>query len=121
MQRSRCSACLSDQNRGNILEAGLPQAVVSLLEGYTDLVPAALQTDPLPLSIPHLQVIKTAVGLLLNASLGYGVNFIHMLVIGTNFDHRPRQVQTYIAGDRHDTRATLIRPIPYELLDEKHD
>lgn len=60
-----------DQNRGNILEAGLPQAVVSLLEGYTDLVPAALQTDPLPLSIPHLQVIKTAVGLLLNASLGY--------------------------------------------------
>ncbi|KAL4074475.1 hypothetical protein V8B97DRAFT_1697314 [Scleroderma yunnanense] len=60
-----------DENRGYILEAGLPQAVVSLLEGYTDLVPAGLQTNPLSLSIPHLQVIKTAVGLLLNASIDY--------------------------------------------------
>lgn len=103
------------------MEAGLPQAVVSLLEGYTDLVPAALQTDPLPLSITHLQVIKTAVGLLLNASLGYGMNFIHILTFGTNPDHRPGQVQTYIARGRHDTRATVVRPIPCELLDEKHD
>ena len=115
-----CSACLSDQNRGNILEAGLPQAVVSLLEGYADLVPAGFQADPLPLSTPHLQVIKTAVGLLLNASLGYGVKSIRIFVIRTNLDHRPGQVQTYIVRGRHDTRATVVRFIPCDLLDEKH-
>ncbi|KAF9227969.1 hypothetical protein BS17DRAFT_774550 [Gyrodon lividus] len=60
-----------DRNRGQLLEAGFPQAVVSLLEGYADNLPPEAQTDPLPLSISHLQVIKTAVGVLLNSSLGY--------------------------------------------------
>ncbi|KIJ06186.1 hypothetical protein PAXINDRAFT_20608 [Paxillus involutus ATCC 200175] len=60
-----------DQNRGQLLEAGFPQAVVSLLEGYADNVPPEPQVDPLPLSISHLQVIKTAIGVLLNSSLGY--------------------------------------------------
>ncbi|KAI6039034.1 hypothetical protein EDC04DRAFT_3112751 [Pisolithus marmoratus] len=60
-----------DQNRGNLLEAGFPQAVVSLLEGYSELVPSGLRPDPLPLSIPHLEVIKIAIGVLLNTSLGF--------------------------------------------------
>lgn len=64
----------SDQNRGQLLEAGFPQAIVSLLEGYTDQLPTHPQVDPLPLSISHLQVIKTAVGFLLNSSLGYGMS-----------------------------------------------
>ncbi|EGN93229.1 hypothetical protein SERLA73DRAFT_64433 [Serpula lacrymans var. lacrymans S7.3] len=60
-----------DQNRFQLLEARFPQAIVSLLEGYADTVPSGLQKDPLPLSIPHLKVIKTAIGVLLNASIGY--------------------------------------------------
>lgn len=60
-----------DQNRGHLLEAGFPQAVVSLLEGYTDTIPEEPQMDPLPMSIAHLQVVKTAVGVLLNATLTY--------------------------------------------------
>ncbi|KAG1831826.1 hypothetical protein EV424DRAFT_129864 [Suillus variegatus] len=60
-----------DQNRGHLLEAGFPQAVVSLLEGYTDTIPEEPQVDPFPMSIAHLQVVKTAVGVLLNATLTY--------------------------------------------------
>lgn len=60
-----------DQNRGNLLEAGFPQAVVSLLEGYSELAPSSPRANPLPLSIPHLEVIKTAIGVLLNTSLGF--------------------------------------------------
>lgn len=60
-----------DQNRGHLLEAGFPQAVVSLLEGYTDTIPEEPQMDPFPMSIAHLQVVKTAVGVLLNATLTY--------------------------------------------------
>ncbi|KAH7889737.1 hypothetical protein F5I97DRAFT_1802615 [Phlebopus sp. FC_14] len=60
-----------DQNRGHILEAGFPQAIVSLLEGYAENIPRGPQEDPLPLPIIHLQIIRAAVGLLLNASLGY--------------------------------------------------
>ncbi|KAG8217480.1 hypothetical protein J3R82DRAFT_5625 [Butyriboletus roseoflavus] len=60
-----------DQNRGQLLEAGFPQATVSLLEGYADQLPTQPQVNPLPLSISHLQVIKTAIGFLLNSSLGY--------------------------------------------------
>ncbi|OJA21616.1 hypothetical protein AZE42_01687 [Rhizopogon vesiculosus] len=63
-----------DQNRGHLLEAGFPQAVVSLLEGYTETIPEEPQMDPFPMSIAHLQVVKTAIGVLLNAALTYGIN-----------------------------------------------
>ncbi|KAI0950311.1 hypothetical protein AcV7_008820 [Taiwanofungus camphoratus] len=59
-----------DENRSLLLEAGFPQTVVSLLEGYTE----SIQSDnagALPLSIQDLKVVKTAIGLLLNASIGY--------------------------------------------------
>ncbi|KAH7930821.1 hypothetical protein BV22DRAFT_1101534 [Leucogyrophana mollusca] len=60
-----------DPNRGQLLDAGFPQAIVSLLEGYADTVPSGPLSDPLPLSIPNLQVAKTAIGVLLNASVNY--------------------------------------------------
>lgn len=67
------SGKLVDQNRQYLLDSGFPQAVVSLLEGYLELLPPGPGSDPLPLSISHLLVIKTAIGVLLNASLGYSM------------------------------------------------
>ncbi|KAI0037949.1 class II aaRS and biotin synthetase [Auriscalpium vulgare] len=61
-----------DVNRGLLLEAGFPQTIVSILEGYVDLIPADHASQLLPLSIPHLKVAKTAIGILLNATVGYG-------------------------------------------------
>lgn len=46
--------------------------VVSLLEGYAEQLPASPQETPLQLAVPHLKVIKTAIGVVLNLSLGYG-------------------------------------------------
>lgn len=51
----------------------MPQAIMSLLEGYADSVPPpSIHVTPLPLSVPHLKVVRTAIGALLNASLNYG-------------------------------------------------
>lgn len=60
-----------DENRGYLLEAGFPQIVLNILEGYADLIPSPPPLTPLTLSIPHLKVIRTAIGVLLNAILGY--------------------------------------------------
>lgn len=62
----------TDENRGQLLEAGLPQAMVSLLEGYAETIPPEPHSRPLPLSIADLKVVRTAIGVLLNASIGYG-------------------------------------------------
>ncbi len=73
MQGSWCLAILAafwlffdasflDDNRGALLSAGFLQAVVSLLEGYARLMPPPPQTEPLPLSIDHLKVVRTAIG-----------------------------------------------------------
>lgn len=61
----------ADENRNYLLEAGFPQRVVSLLEGYAESLKPE-QSEPLPLSIPDLKIVKTSIGVLLNASLGYG-------------------------------------------------
>jgi hypothetical protein len=63
---------LTDENRSHLLEAGVPQAVVSLLEGYAESVPTPPFSAPLPLEIQQLKVVKTSIGVLINASLGYG-------------------------------------------------
>ena len=63
----------SDENRGNLLEAGFPQTVVTLLESYSESIPQKRRlTDPLPLHPEDLKIVKTAVGVILNISLGYG-------------------------------------------------
>ncbi|KAJ3515802.1 hypothetical protein NLJ89_g1525 [Agrocybe chaxingu] len=59
-----------DENRAALLEVGFPQAVVSLLEGYAETIPTPPSTRPLPLSTPHLKVMRTSIGVLLNASIG---------------------------------------------------
>ncbi|KAF7338334.1 GTP binding [Mycena venus] len=63
--------CCVDDNRAQLLEAGLPQAIVSLLEGYSESIPTPPAATPFPLSIPHLKVVRTAIGVLLNVSLNY--------------------------------------------------
>lgn len=65
----------SDENRGNLLEAGFPQTVVTLLESYSESIPPKRRlTDPLPIHPEDLKIVKTAVGVILNVSLGYGIH-----------------------------------------------
>lgn len=45
---------------------------MALLEGYAEGIPAHPPTEPLPSSIADLKVIRTAIGVLLNSSIGYG-------------------------------------------------
>ncbi|KAF7793031.1 hypothetical protein EIP86_004136 [Pleurotus ostreatoroseus] len=59
-----------NDNRSYLEDAGFPHTVVSLLEGYAEQV-AADQTEPLALSLSDLKIVKTAVGVLLNSSVGY--------------------------------------------------
>ncbi|KDQ61324.1 hypothetical protein JAAARDRAFT_82449, partial [Jaapia argillacea MUCL 33604] len=61
-----------DENRSLLLDAGFPQAVLSLLESYADLIsPTRPYSEPLPLSLLDLKVVRTAIGVLLNASIGH--------------------------------------------------
>jgi hypothetical protein len=69
-----------------LLEAGVPQAIVSLLEGYAESIPTQPGSDPLPLTIPHLKVVRTAIGVLLNASIGFGA-FIYSVLIEQSFSY----------------------------------
>ncbi len=61
-------------------EAGFPQTVVALLEGYAEAV-SPEQTAPMSISIPDLKVVRTAIGVLLNASVNYGAYFICLFKI----------------------------------------
>ncbi|KAJ7905442.1 hypothetical protein B0H14DRAFT_3078909 [Mycena olivaceomarginata] len=49
-----------DENRGQLLEVGLPQAIVSLLEGYSESVPNPPTATPLPLAITASQSDPTS-------------------------------------------------------------
>ncbi|KAI0748021.1 hypothetical protein C8Q80DRAFT_1219351 [Daedaleopsis nitida] len=69
--RVAANLCMDhDENRGFLLEAGFPQTVLSLLESYAESVKPAQRT-PFAISIPELKVVKTAIGFLLNASVGF--------------------------------------------------
>jgi hypothetical protein len=72
ISRLAISDAILDGNRAHLLEVGLPQALVSLLEGYAEAIPPPPSTKILTLSLPHLRVIRTAIGVLLNASIGFG-------------------------------------------------
>lgn len=65
------SCYITDENRGSLLDAGFLDAVVQMLENYAQLVDIVV-TPPVSISIADLKVIKTSVGLLLNASIGFG-------------------------------------------------
>ncbi|TBU50670.1 hypothetical protein BD309DRAFT_944442 [Dichomitus squalens] len=69
--RVAANLCMDhDENRGYLLEAGFPQTVLNLLESYAESVQPA-QLEPYGISIPDLKIVKTAIGFLLNASVGY--------------------------------------------------
>jgi hypothetical protein len=47
--------------------------VLALLEGYAEsLRPNDIGREPYPMSIADLKIVKTAIGVLLNTSFGYG-------------------------------------------------
>jgi len=60
-----------DGNRAHLLEAGFPQILVSLLEGYAEAISPLPNTKILSIPLPDLKVIRTAIGVLLNASIGF--------------------------------------------------
>jgi hypothetical protein len=68
----------TDENRGALLEAGFPQTILSLLEGYAESIPSSRHfNDPLSLPISDLKIVKTSIGVILNACLGYGALNLH--------------------------------------------
>lgn len=70
--RVAANLCMDhNENRGYLLEAGFPQATSALLESYADLVPQPPTMKPFPFTAPHLSVIRSAIGVLLNSSVGY--------------------------------------------------
>lgn len=71
LQQSLAQWLGKDDNRSYLEEAGFLQSVVSLLEGYADQV-VTDNLDPLPLSLSDLKIVRTAIGVLLNASIGFG-------------------------------------------------
>lgn len=70
--------CFKDANRSRLLTAAYPQTVLEILESYSDLLLSA-QASSSPsdldyascLTLEDFKVIKTAFGVLLNASMGY--------------------------------------------------
>ncbi|KAG7092418.1 hypothetical protein E1B28_008774 [Marasmius oreades] len=70
--RVAANLCMDhDENRSLLLDAGLPQSLVSLLEGYVDSAPSPPHSRPYSLPTAHIKLIRTAMGVLLNASVGY--------------------------------------------------
>jgi hypothetical protein len=75
----------ADANRELLLEAQFLHSVVSLLDRYADSIPPLGDpVKPLPLSIPQLKIVRTAIGVLLNATIGYGT---HLLSRGRGYSH----------------------------------
>lgn len=72
IQHSNADLGRKDENRAALLEVGFPQAVMTLLEGYAETIPSPPDLRPLSLSIPHLKIVRTSIGVLLNASIGFG-------------------------------------------------
>ncbi|KAI0695924.1 hypothetical protein BC835DRAFT_1533592 [Cytidiella melzeri] len=69
--RVAANLCMDhDENRNYLDEVGFPQRVVALLEGYAELI-SPEQTAPMALTVPDLKVVKTAIGVLVNASVNY--------------------------------------------------
>jgi hypothetical protein len=69
-----------DENRHHLDDVGLPQIIVALLEAYAESISPEL-TVPMPLSVADLKVVKTAIGVLLNASVNYG-SYLHTSIMG---------------------------------------
>lgn len=68
-----------DVNRGRLLAAHVLETILNILKGYSDMVlNHSGSSDPASiLSLPSLKAIKTAFGVLLNASMDYGAYTCH--------------------------------------------
>ncbi|TFK42625.1 hypothetical protein BDQ12DRAFT_703078 [Crucibulum laeve] len=70
--RVAANLCMDhDGNRGHLLDASVPQLILSILEGYAEAIPLPRKYEPLVIEPGHLKVVRTAIGVLLNASMGY--------------------------------------------------
>jgi hypothetical protein len=79
---------------------------VSLLDRYAESIPALKQpAKPLPLSIPHLKIAKTAIGVLLNATLGYGIYLPFFDSFASHMCLEP--VRSRLTA--HETAITILR------------
>lgn len=85
-----------DGNRAHLLEAGFPQALVSLLEGYAEAISPLPNTKILAISLPHLKVIKTAIGVLLNASIGFGTTHHGCVYSSDLISQMPSNTDSYL-------------------------
>lgn len=65
---------IKDVNRQLLLNAELPQTICSLLKAYTLFLPYEKESACLELTVDDLKVIRTAVGVLLNATIGFGAH-----------------------------------------------
>jgi hypothetical protein len=82
---------LQDINRGRLLAAAYPKTVLGILEGYSNFL-LSTQASNSPsdidfascLSLEDFKVIKTAFGVLLNASMGYSKLMSASLLIMTH-------------------------------------
>lgn len=63
---------VADVNRKQLLDAGFLAAIINLLERFNNSIPSYASSNTLKLSKSQLQLAKTAIGCILNASIGYG-------------------------------------------------
>ncbi|KIK59870.1 hypothetical protein GYMLUDRAFT_44346 [Collybiopsis luxurians FD-317 M1] len=97
--RVAANLCMDhDGNRASLLDAGLPQALVSLLEAYTESFDPESNSKPLPVSLSHLKVVRTAVGVLLNASVGYDPVKTRLISLGAGSALLKLSVAVYPPG-----------------------
>jgi len=112
----------SDENRGNLLEAGFPQTVVTLLESYSESIPPKRGlTDPLPIHPEDLKIVKTAVGVILNVSLGYGISSTLVAENGLTalfFSYRAGQNSSTLFGGSDHHPSHLDCDIPDRFMAE---
>lgn len=104
-----------DDNREYLLEAGFPQAVISLLEGYAESIPLT-PTGHLPLSISDIKIVKTAIGVLLNASLGYRASHISNHYGALLILSRACSIPAEILGGGNDYLEALDGCLPSGLM-----
>lgn len=106
----------TDANRGALLDAGFPQAIFSLLEGYAELVYSPPLPQPLPLAIPHLKVIRTAIGVLLNACVSYGTCCGSPLWLPRLSGPRSRQVSFAVCRGCPDNTEAIYIHLPAGIM-----
>jgi hypothetical protein len=66
-----------DENRGRLLNDGMLKTILTVLNGYASKGSDMLKQQPLSLSDDELKTIRTAVGVILNATIGFGTSMFY--------------------------------------------